>query len=126
MTKLTGEQIKFIEDAIKKYNAEAEILTNEYKKVKESIEYYDFDSDEEYEEKLGEASFSYKEKIGEKVWKIIGNILAMFDVMLVTNGYTILNNLEIYTIESLDSNDFKVEITCDDSDSNKIISYEIM
>lgn len=125
MAKLTGEQKKIIEESINKYNVEAEKLTDEYKKVKNNIEYSYIESDEEYEEKLNEALFEYKEKIEGKIWRIISNIVDMFGVFMYIKGYNIYNNLDIYTIESL-ANDFKLEITCDDMDRNRIIKYNIM
>lgn len=98
MTKLIGEQKKLIKEAIKKYNMESEKLTDEYKKVKNDIEFIYFESDEEYEEKLSEALFSYKDNIKEKVWVIINRILDMFEVEAFINGYNIFNNLDIYML----------------------------
>lgn len=125
MAKLTGEQKKIIEEDINKYNVEAEKLTGEYTKLKNNIEYSYFESDEEYEEKLDEALFNYKEKIKENIGEIVSDILGMVGIEIYIRGYNIHNNLDIYTIESI-ANNFKLEITCDDTDSNKIIEYKVI
>ena len=125
MAKLTGEQKRIIDEVISKYNKEAEIITGEYQKIKNDVEFSYFESDEEYEEKLDEALFNYKEKIRGNIWGIVSDILHIFGIEMYIKGYNIHNNLDIYTIESL-ANDFKLEITCDDADSNKIIEYKVM
>lgn len=125
MATLTGEQKRIIDEAVSKYNKEAEIITGEYKKIKNDTEFSYFESDEEYEEKLDEALFNYKEKIEENIWRIISNIVDMFGIFMYIKGYNIHNNLDIYTIESL-ANDFKLKITCDDMHSSKIIEYKVM
>lgn len=126
MAKLTVEQTQKVEELIKNYNEESEILTKEYEKAKEEIEDKMFEADvkeEEHDKNLSELLGKYKSGIKEKVNGIIDEILEMVgDVLFFTNGYTIHNNLDIYTIKA---EDLYLEIICDDDDSNKIIEYTL-